>query len=182
MAAPLFMGASYLPGKIGATSSTDEAASAMPFDAPFQLGPFSIRPDGRMALASPDSPPCFHLEWRGCRVEARLRGGEGGALGELSLHATVGRVPSTARLGTAPAARASRDAVFAALRSLPGALPQGWKTDLLADHRVVLLTATKVEMPTTVTSLLTDVTMFLLALGPYLDLLAEVGMEAPVAA
>lgn len=149
----------------------------MPLDAPFQLGPFTVCTDGRLMLSAPDSLPCFQLEWRGCRVEARLRGGQGGALGELSLHASVGRVPSTARLGAAAAP--GRDAVFAALRSLPAALPEGWRTSLTADHRVALLSATKVEMPTTVTTLLTDVTQFLLALGPYLALLAEAGMEGP---
>ena len=180
----LFMGASYLPGKIGASSTPppmDEAARAMPFHAPFQLGPFSVRPDGRVALAAPDRPPCFTMQWRGCRVEARLRAvGPQGELGELSLQARVGRVPSSARLGAGAAQE--RAAVFAALRSLPPSLPQGWQASLMADHQVALLTAQPVEMPTTVTSLLTDVTMFLLSLGPYLDLLAEAGVEAPAPA
>jgi hypothetical protein len=178
----LFMGASYLPGKIGAhyLHLMDEAAR-MPFDAPLQLGPFSVRPDGRLALVEPGRPPSFRMQWRGCRVEARLRAnGPDGELGELSLHATVGRVPSTARLGAGAAQ--GREAVFAALRSLPPALPQGWRTDLTADHSVALLRACRVEMPTTVTSLLTDVTLFLLALRPYLDLLAEAGVEPPEAA
>jgi len=152
----------------------------MPFDAPFQLGPFKVGPDGRLALASAEQLPRFTILWRGCRVEARLGVGTGDkAPGELSLQAMVGRVPSTARVsGSAPA---QRDAVFAALRSLPATLPEGWRTDLLADHRVTMLTATKVEMPTTIISLLTDVTQFLLALGPYLDLLEELGVEPPAA-
>ena len=153
----------------------------MPFDAPFQLGPFSVRPDGRLALAGPDRKPSFEMQWRGCRVQASLGVREpGGDLGELTLRATVGRVPSTARLGAGAAQ--GREAVFAALRSLPPALPEGWQANLMADHQVALLTAQRVEMPTTVTSLLTDVTMFLLALGPYLDLLAEAGVEAPAGA
>ncbi len=177
----------------------------MPFDAPFQLGPFQVGPDGRLALATPERLPRFSILWRGCRVEARLGAGADGAgadgagadgagadgagadragadgaeLGELSLRALVGRVPSTGRVtGSGPT---QRDAVFAALRSLPATLPKGWRTDLLADHRVTLLTATKVEMPTTITNLLTDVTQFLLALGPYLDLLEELGVEPPAA-
>ena len=52
------------------------------------------------------------------------------------------------------------------------------QASLMADHQVALLTAQPVEMPTTVNGLLTDVTMFLLSLGPYLDLLAEAGVEA----
>ncbi len=162
----------------------------MPFDAPFQLGPFHVGPDGRLALASPERLPRFTIMWRGCRIEARLGVGTGeadlrdesrgdGDRAELSLQALVGRVPSTARV--AGQASSQRDAVFAALRSLPATLPDGWRTDLLADHRVTMLTATKVEMPTTITNLLTDVTQFLLALGPYLDLLEELGVEPPAA-
>jgi hypothetical protein len=154
----------------------------MPFDAPFQLGPFAVGADGRLALAAPTRPPQFHIDWRGCRVDALLRTGGDNALGELSLRAVVGRVPSTARGAFAPAAppgtAGRREAVFDALRALPSALPQGWRADLLADHRVVLLSAAQVAMPTTVNRLLTDVTLFLLALGPYLDLLAELGVEA----
>ena len=41
-------------------------------------------------------------------------------------------MPSTARIAGDPAAP-QRDAVFAALRSLPATLPEGWRTDLLAD-------------------------------------------------
>lgn len=158
----------------------------MPFDAPFQLGPFHVGPDGGLSLAGPDRLPRFTIDWRGCRVEARLtvREGNGPAgsstLGDLSLRATVGRVPSTARIA-ADQARIQRDAVFAALRCLPATLPEGWQASLMADHRVVLLAASRVEMPTTITSLLTDVTQFLLALAPYLDLLEEVGVEAPTA-
>jgi len=159
----------------------------MPFDAPFQLGPFAVGHDGRLALATPDNLPRFHIEWRGCRVEVVLRGGigEGGASdgdrGELSLCAMVGRVPSTARIG-GEHATTQRGAVFDALRALHATLPGGWRTDLLADHRVAVLSASKVTMPTTVNNLLTDVTLFLLALGPYLELLAELGVEAPAAA
>lgn len=161
----------------------------MPFDAPFQLGPFAVGADGRLALATPESRPCFEIDWRGCRVAARLGlAGQDNALGELQLRVVVGRVPSTARTpvaaakGRMPTALVERGAVFEALRSLPNALPEGWRSDLLADHRVALISAGKVEMPTTAESLLTDVTLFLLALGPYLDLLAELGVEVPAAA
>ena len=108
-----------------------------------------------------------------------MRGPEGD-LGELSLQAKVGRVPSTARLGAGAAQE--REAVFTTLRSLAPSLPEGWSTTLMADHQVALFTACRVEMPTTINSLLTDVTMFLLSLGPYLDLLAEAGVEPPAAA
>ncbi len=158
----------------------------MPFDAPFQLGPFAVSLDGRLALAAPECLPRFDITWRGCTVEVMLRTRDD-SFGELSLRAVIGRVPSTARTtgplnkGHAVTAQATaqRQAVLATLRSLPATLPEGWRSDLLADHRVALLSASKLELPTTAESLLTDVTLFLLALGPYLDLLAEVGMEAP---
>ena len=146
----------------------------MPLDAPFQLGPFSVNEDGRLSLASAEATPRFSIAWRGCRVEATLAVTPALELGELSLCATVGRVPSTAA-----DAAGQRAAVFAALRSLPATLPAGWHADLTADHRVAVLSATRVEMPTTVEHLLSDITLFLLALGPYLDLLAGLGVEAP---
>ena len=163
----------------------------MPFDAPFQLGPFAVSADGSLALASPERLPRFEITWRGCRVGVLLctRGADN-TLGALSLRAVIGRVPSTARTtgpvvkGRAVTAQATarRTAVLEALRFLPGTLPEGWRTDLLADHRVTLLSASNVETPITAESLLTDVTLFLLALGPYLDLMAGVGMEAPAGA
>ena len=143
----------------------------MPLDAPFQLGPFTVNEEGRLSLASAEALPRFSIEWRGGRVDAALAVGAARELGELSLCATVGRVPSTAA-----DAAGQRAAVFAALRSLPATLPPGWRADLTADHRVAVLSATKVEMPTTVEHLLSDITMFLLALGPYLDLLAGIGV------
>ena len=70
----------------------------MPFDAPFHLGPFAVGLDGRLALAAPESLPRFEIAWRGCQVAASLRiSGPDNALGELSLQAVIGRVPSTAR-------------------------------------------------------------------------------------
>ncbi len=154
----------------------------MPFDAPFQLGPFLVSDGGRLALAQADSLPRFHLDWCGCRVDAQLVADGAhplpgaGPEGELRLRATVGRVPSTALCGRDEAGR-RREEVFTALRSLPANLPEGWQVTLLADHRVVVLSAAKVAMPTTATALLTDVTMFLLALAPYLELLDEIGVE-----
>jgi len=154
----------------------------MPFDAPFHLGPFMVGDDGRLALASRERLPQFNLTWRGCRVDAQLRAAPSDDLqGELHLQAQVGRVPSTALCHGEPGPAARRVDVFAALRSLPSSLPEGWQVSLLADHRVVLLSAAKLTMPTTVTALLADVTMFLLALGPYLDLLDEVGVEGVMA-
>lgn len=142
----------------------------MPLDAPFELGPFRVDEAGALALARPDSLPRFHLAWRGVRVDACIEAGGGQAM--LRLEALPGRVPSTAA-GSA----AGRDAVFDTLRAIPAALPAGWRMFLLVDHRVVLQSRRALSLPTTACGLLVEVTMFLLALGPYLDLLAEVGVE-----
>ena len=146
----------------------------MPLDAPFELGPFRVDEGGTLALARPDSLPRFHLAWRGVRVEARIEAGGGDAL--LKLEAVPGRVPSTAA-GDA----AARDTVFSTLRGLPGALPPGWQMALQADHRVALCASRPLALPTTACTLLVEVTMFLLALAPYLDLLAEAGVEGEAA-
>lgn len=146
----------------------------MPFDAPFRLGPFRVHEDGRLALAQPDIRPRFHLCWQGCRVDVSLRAAPGGPAqgdGWMELEAGLGRVPSTA--GCAP----PRDGVFAALRDVGAVLPAGWRLLLLPDHRVALAAGRPMPLPSTVTALVAEVTMFLLELGPYLELLAEVGVE-----
>ena len=142
----------------------------MPLDAPFELGPFRVEEDGALALARPDSLPRFRLQWRGVRVEARIEAGGQYAL--LQLEAIPGRVPSTAA-GDA----AARDVVFSTLRGLPGALPPGWRMALQPDHRVALQASRSLALPTTACTLLVEVTMFLLTLAPYLDLLADAGVE-----
>lgn len=98
--------------------------------------------------------------------------------GALQLQVLIGRVPSTG-LGMADSAVVARRAdVFATLRALPPSLPNGWRLRLLADHRVAVLSDTPLALPTSITALLTTLTMFLLSLGPYLDLLDAAGVEA----
>lgn len=160
----------------------------MPLDAPFhdddsrsssfRLGPFQVAGDGRLALAEPDCLPRFNLSWRGCRVDASLlpaptshQPGEPDSQGRLELEAELGRVPSTA------APNPPRETVFAALQALQPNLPAGWTLHLLADHRVAIAATRHVPLPSTVTVLLAEVTMFLLEVTPYLELLAEVGVE-----
>jgi hypothetical protein len=146
----------------------------MPLDMPFTLGPFRVNQEGRLALAHPDSVPRLHFAWRGCRVSAVV-GARSGGDGSLAIVAELGRVPSTA---TVPSdAAATRDTVFEALRDLRRLLPSDWTLALLADHRVTLRASRALSLPTTACSLVSELTMFLLALGPYLDLLAVVGVE-----
>jgi hypothetical protein len=163
-----------------ASMAAKPRSHAMPLDAPFELGPFRVDEGGTLALARPDSLPRFHLAWRGVRVEARIEAGGDGAM--LQLEAIPGRVPSTAAGNVAVRDAAVREAVFSTLRGLPRALPRGWQMALQADHRVALRAARPLALPTTACTLLVEVTMFLLALAPYLDLLAEAGVESEAAA
>ena len=153
----------------------------MPFDAPFQLGPFSVAADGRLALADTTCAPRFHLAWQSRPVHASLTLPEAAddAEGWLRLEVVVGRVPSTVGGSGRNDPNDLRAGVFSTLRSLPTALPEGWDMQLLADHRVALSANIRLALPTSATTLLTDITLFLLRLGPYLDMLGEIGVEAP---
>ena len=91
------------------------------------------------------------------------------------MQAPLGRVPSTAR----PANQGQREASFQLLHALPATLPHGWRVGLAADHRVMLEVERHVPLPITATTLVTEMTCFLLALAPYLDLLEETGVTRP---
>lgn len=149
----------------------------MPFDAPFNLGPFAVDAAGRLSPRGgiPERSG-FILAWRGRSVHAHLSEAEPG--NRLVLEVALGRIPSTAQEVTAD----QRPRSFAALRALPGALPTGWRLRLMPDHRLRLEAELLIELPITVTLLLTELTCFLLALAPFLDLLDEVGVPAGPAA
>lgn len=49
---------------------------------------------------------------------------------------------------------------------------------MLADHRVWLEAAPLIALPLTAVALVTEITVFALALTPYLDLLDESGLDA----
>jgi hypothetical protein len=88
----------------------------------------------------------------------------------------LGRVRSTG--GPERAETLPRQAAFAAMRALPGTLPPGWKVGLLPDHRILAEAQKPLFLPTGADDLVTELTLFLLRLAPYLDLLAEgVGVE-----
>lgn len=142
----------------------------MPLDAPLTLGPFNVAPDGRLSPSTPDRFPSFRVAWRGHVVQARLTGA-GADGGTLALQAMLGRVPSTGQPGGGAAP--PREVAFATLRALPDTLPPGWKLALLPDHRIIAEAQIQLRLPTTADSLLTELTLFMLRLAPYLDLLAE---------
>lgn len=140
----------------------------MPFDAPFKLGPFVVDCEGRLQPGDPAQFPTFGVTYGGCQVQARLAAEDAGS---VVLRSVLGRVPSTAEGDGALRAQA-----LAVLRPLEALLPAGWQIDLLADHRVGLRAVYPLEMPTTAIALVSVVTGFLLALGPYLDVLVESGV------
>ena len=62
------------------------------------------------------------------------------------------------------------------LRSLLGALPEAWAARLLPDHQPLLEVEFMVELPITVTNLVVELTLFLILLSPYLDLMDRAGV------
>ena len=155
----------------------------MPLDAPFRLGPFVVDAHGRLEPSDPNRFPSFRLSWRDCPVHARLDCGMdplGGGAGSLVLSAVVGRVPSSAG-GDAAGNRARRTAALEALRALTAVAGQAGQLRLLADHRVTFEARRAVALPASAGDLLTQITCFLLDLGPYLDLLAEAAVPVEAA-
>lgn len=142
----------------------------MPFKEPFILGPFSVNSEGRLSPAHQAISPGFSVRWRGRVVHARL-GQPDGSNGHLRLRSSLGRIPSSA------SDPATREACFAMLRSLLGALPHNWAARLLPDHQPQLEVETIVSLPITVTNLVAELTLFLLALSPYLDLMDQAGLR-----
>jgi hypothetical protein len=143
----------------------------MPFDAPFMLGPFAVDALGRLSPRWPDDLPGFMFRWRDRLIHAKFEQSDQ-ERGGLALHATLGRVPSTA----GPREPAARQQAFQLLHLLPRAMPGHWRLLLLPDHRVRLEADATVTLPITATDLVAELTRFLLELTPYLDLLDEAGV------
>jgi hypothetical protein len=141
----------------------------MPFKGPFKLGPFSVDEAGRLSPERRDVAPGFSVRWRGRVVHARLMQSVAND-GHLHLQSSLGRIPSTA---SDPMARA---ACITMLRPLLNALPKDWSVRLLPDHQPQLEVETVVNLPITVTNLVTELTSFLLLLSPYLDLMDQAGV------
>ena len=142
----------------------------MPFDAPFTLGPFQVDSDGRLSPTSPETVPTFNVTWMGRQIWATMNDVDGGG---LAPSVVAGRVPSTAG-----ALDDRRREVLSAVGRLPALLPDDWTAQLHADHRVVLASQVTITAPATVTELVTALTLFLLTLGPYLELLDEIGLAS----
>jgi hypothetical protein len=131
----------------------------------FPLGPFLVEESGRLLVKEPGSKPGFSFLWRGRRFSVAL------AERSMAWTAILGKVPSSAT------GRERREAGLAALRALPQILPSGWTLRLTADHRVQLSAETEMAWPAHVSMLMQPVVRFLLAVGPYLDLIEEAGLS-----
>ncbi len=141
----------------------------MPFMESFELGPFSVDAAGR-----------FIRHVRMCRPPSVSAGVDRVVRahlvqrdtldGRLFIQCSLGRIPSTA------SDPATRVACFKMLRKVLGALPDTWTPRLLPDHQPQLEVETSVTLPITVTNLVTELTLFLLALSPYLELMDQAGL------
>ena len=141
----------------------------MPFKDPFILWPFAVDAEGRLSPAHRGISPGFSVQWRGRVVHARL-GQSNGHDGHLHMEASLGRMPSSA---SDPVTRA---ACFTMLRGLLSALPHDWAARLLPDHQPRLEVEATVTLPITVRNLVAELTVFLLTLSPYMDLMDRAGV------
>lgn len=126
-------------------------------------GPFLIADDGSLTLLR---QPALRFAWRGRGCEATVE------TGRVSLTVQAGAVPYTVEQ---PAARPG---AFAALGTLRGDLPAGWRIRLRPDHRISLETEVALPAGPTATALLSVMVGFALALDPYLDRLESAGVGA----
>lgn len=145
----------------------------MSFKESFILGPFSVDAEGRLSPAHEGISPGFSVQWRGRVVHADLEQSVDRD-GRLHIRCSLGRIPSTA------SDPVTRVACFTALRNVLSALPHAWGARLLPDHQPQLEVESVVILPITVTNLVVELTLFLLVLSPYLDLMDRAGVR-PVA-
>jgi hypothetical protein len=147
----------------------------MEFKGSFVLGPFCVDAAGRLSPARKDVSPGFSVRWRGRAVHCCLERSDVDD-GRLYIQSSLGRIPSSA------SDPATRVACFTMLRNLLAALPNSWNVRLLPDHQPQLEVDSVVALPITVTNLVTELTLFLLQLSPYLDLMDQAGVQAVAAA
>jgi hypothetical protein len=154
----------------------------MPLGAPFRLGPFTVDEEGLLSPRGPDSFPSFRVHWQGRTVQARLTSPPATLPGEgkLELQARLGRVPSTADADPAQSL-VRREKIFTELHDLASELPGEWHLRLAPDHSIRLDRPNPLAMPTSAVQLVTEVTLFLLALGPYLEVLDAAGVDSGAA-
>ncbi len=144
------------------------------------LGPFKVDGSGLISPASPALLPRFCVNWRRRLVQARLQQSDPAdtSTGTLELITRVGRVPST---GKRTMAMEERARALTLLRHLPRLLPQGWAMRVAADHSVVVEAQASLVLPISAISLVTQLSLFLLSLNPYLDAFDDGGIGGALA-
>ena len=140
----------------------------MPLDTPFCLGPFAVDAQGRLRPRRPGVAPGFVVRWCGRPIHARLDQFETQAC-RLLVQVILGRIPSTANA----AAGSSRPYSFNLLHDLRRGMPADWYMRLLPDHRVLLEAQDTTPSHMTASGLITQMTVLLLVLAPYLDVLDD---------
>ena len=128
------------------------------------LGPFLVLENGSLALRRPNSPPNFSFSWRDRRFAVSVHHDR------MIVGGAVGRLPSTSSGG------GQRERATALLRALSRALPEGWRLQLLPDHRIRIEAEHAMHMPTTASALMTPVVRLLLRAAPLMDLIGECGL------
>lgn len=159
------LGMKVIEDSVSAGGEAAEAGSV-------RLGPFLMDSEGRLRPC-PGEPPSFMVRWQGRSVRARLL-----PSGTMSLLAILACVPSSADGSEGPALR---NDVFACVRDLPSVLPPTWQMSLLPDHHVGVTADLPLGPAFFAQDLLTELTVFLLQLDPYLALLEANGTARPVA-
>jgi hypothetical protein len=149
--------------------SPEGSAFEMPFKGHFVVGPFAVDAEGRLSPARHDVAPGFSIRWRGRVIHARLLQDDP-LDGRLHIRSSLGRIPSTA------SDPATRLACFAMLRTILGSLPPAWSARLLPDHQPQLEVENLVNLPITVTNLVTELALFSLIMTPYIDLMNQAGV------
>ena len=137
-----------------------------------RLGPFTVDGQGMLSPATPTSFPRFAMRWRNRLVEARLRQHTDDNQGTLDLTTVAGRVPSTAAAECGDA----RETALTAVRELLRMMPDGWMLRLAPDHTVLVEASSSLTLPVSAIGLVTQLSMFVLTLQPYLDVLDAEGL------
>ncbi len=154
----------------------------MPLARETRLGPFKVDRQGLLSPSSPNLFPRFAVVWRNRLVQAQMHQPDptNAKQGTLSLLAQVGRVPST---GGPANISADRGTSLGVLRQLPRLMPKGWSLRVMADHSVVVEADQVLSLPVSAINLVTQMSLFLLALQPYLDVLDDgrIGLIAGIA-
>jgi hypothetical protein len=128
------------------------------------LGPFLVLENGSLALRHTHNPPNYSFTWRDRRFGVSIH------QDRMVLGGAVGRLPSTSSDGS------QRQRATALLRALPRALPEGWRLQLLPDHRIRIEAEHVMHMPSTASALITPVVRLLLRAAPLIDLVTECGL------